>query len=107
MRLFPAWPEVALASAGFGRPESGLDGWSRFESWRIASIVGLASMESLALLCDWSPPRPQTLARVADAMEAYMRSPAFLDNMRLSLRLLSGSRGLSVARTQARKKGSR
>jgi hypothetical protein len=57
------------------------------------------------MLGEWSPPRPQTLAQVADALEAYMRSPAFLDDMRLGLRILSGPWCSATKRAQSRKKG--
>jgi hypothetical protein len=62
-------------------------------------------MESLVLLGELSPPRPRTLAEVADVLEAYMRSPAFLENMRLGLRVLSSSWLSSSASARARKKG--
>lgn len=91
---------LEVASAG--------SAWFRLETWRVAWVLNVAAIESCILLgTGLTPPRAQTLARVADALDSYMRSPAFLNNMRLGLRILSGSWWPTPARAHRRKKGSR
>ncbi len=56
---------------------------------RCATGLGGATLARLVLFCDPRPPSNESLAALSQATERYMRSPAFLDLMRYSLKLMS------------------
>jgi hypothetical protein len=57
--------------------------------WRYAAILGVAGLEGIDLLWDLRPPSDEALAALSQAVDRYMRSAAFLDLMRYSLKMMS------------------
>jgi hypothetical protein len=57
--------------------------------WRYAAVLSLAGLEGIDLLCDLRPPSEECLAALGQAVDRYMRSAAFLDLMRYSLKIIS------------------
>lgn len=57
--------------------------------WRFAALLGGASLEGAALFWDLEPPSADSLAALSEAVERYMRLPAFLNIMKYSLKVMS------------------
>ena len=55
----------------------------------MASVLGIAGLDWLALFADLKPPRQETLEWLSEILDRYMRSPAFLSMIRSGLQLAS------------------
>jgi hypothetical protein len=80
--LFPVWPGARFPGT-WGSPPSWL------EASQIASLLGLSWTQSIVSLYGLRPPEGETLAQVADFLDRYMRSPAFLQQMRFLMRFMT------------------
>lgn len=76
-----------VAHDGFDSPPSYARRWQGI--WRFAALLGGASLEGAALFWDLAPPSGDSLAALSEAVERYMRSPAFLNIMKYSLKVMN------------------
>ena len=75
------------AHDGFASPPSYARRWLGI--WQFAALLGRAGMEGVALFWDLEPPSAGSLAALSEAVERYMRSPAFLNTMKYSLKVMT------------------
>jgi hypothetical protein len=74
------------------RPPDPVERW--FDSWRWASTLGWDALETLCGLQSPQRLRSRWLAEAREAAAEYLRSPAFLELMRLNLNTMTVSNRL-------------